>query len=404
MSVDLRTRWDTEVRAIAPEAFFDADFPAALERNADLLESAAHLPLKPLIVDVEGAGWTLHRDDTGVTRVSPGRSAAGDRAGEVRLTAGQLSDLVNDQVTPVGLMTAGTLELKSGRIGRLLDWWLVLRSVWDGRPVHTPGAVAVPADLGKSFTQGDDPARLLAYLESAGYLHLRGVFGADEMARISTEMDAAAPSYLRDDGASWWATLKDGSQRVVRMQRFQERSPAAAALLQDPRMARLAGLSGCGHRPQWAGRNQVEALFKPIGVAHGISDVPWHKDCSLGRHSYNCCSLTVGVSVSGSGPTSGQLRVIAGSHRALVWPSLLDASKLDLPNVALPTETGDVTVHLSCTLHMAQPPTERERRVLYTGFGLPARDAAASAAANARLYTASREGAPRNVTQPVQEN
>jgi len=96
--------------------------------------------------------------------------------------------------------------------------------------------------------------------------------------------------------------------------------------------------------------------------------------------------------------------VIAGSHRALVWPSLLDASKLDLPNVALPTETGDVTVHLSCTLHMAQPPTERERRVLYTGFGLPARDPAASAAANARLYTASREGAPRNVTQPVQEN
>jgi hypothetical protein len=28
-----------------------------------------------------------------------------------------------------------------------------------------------------------------------------------------------------------------------------------------------------------------------------------------------------------------------------------------------------VTVHLSCTQHMSQPPVERPRKVLYTGFG-----------------------------------
>ena len=101
----------------------------------------------------------------------------------------------------------------------------------------------------------------------------------------------------------------------------------------------------------------MEALFKPIGVTRGISDVPWHKDCSLGRHSYECCALTVGVSVTGADPRPGQLRVIPGSHRALMWPSLVDASTLGLPDVALATGTGDVTLHLSCTLHMAQPPT-----------------------------------------------
>ena len=40
--------------------------------------------------------------------------------------------------------------------------------------------------------------------------------------------------------------------------------------------------------------------MKPIGIVEGISDVPWHKDCSLGRHSYRCCSLTVGISVTGA--------------------------------------------------------------------------------------------------------
>jgi ectoine hydroxylase-related dioxygenase (phytanoyl-CoA dioxygenase family) len=151
--------------------------------------------------------------------------------------------------------------------------------------------------------------------------------------------------------------------------------------------------------PRWSGDgNRIEALFKPIGVREGISDVPWHKDCSLGRHSYRCCSLTVGISVTGAGPGSGQLRVIAGSHRALVWPSLLDTSKLGLPEVALATGTGDVTVHLSCTLHMAEPPTVAERRVMYTDYSLPFPDPDAAEAAAARSRAA-REAAPLTTSQ-----
>ena len=109
--------------------------------------------------------------------------------------------------------------------------------------------------------------------------------------------------------------------------------------------------------------------MKPIGVVEGISDVPWHKDCSLGMHSFRCCGLTVGISVTGADARSGQLRVVAGSHRALVQPAFV-RSESDLPVIDLPTSTGDVTVHCSCTLHMSQPPVERERRVAYTGFGL----------------------------------
>ena len=102
----------------------------------------------------------------------------------------------------------------------------------------------------------------------------------------------------------------------------------------------------------------------------GISDLPWHKDCSLGRHSYDCSSITVGISVTGADDKSGQLAVVAGSHRANLQPNFIHPY-LDLPVVALPTKAGDVTVHLSCTLHMSHPPIERERRVMYTSFSLP---------------------------------
>lgn len=63
----------------------------------------------------------------------------------------------------------------------------------------------------------------------------------------------------------------------------------------------------------------------------------------------------------------------------------------------LPTTTGDVTLHLSCTTHMAQPPVSAERRVLYTGFGLPPADVEASRR-RFRLRLA-REAAPVTVSQ-----
>jgi hypothetical protein len=75
----------------------------------------------------------------------------------------------------------------------------------------------------------------------------------------------------------------------------------------------------------------------------------------------------------------------------------------DIPEVDLPTKTGDVTLHLSCTLHMAQEPTERERRVMYTTFVLPplaASDPSAEAAAVERLR-AIREASPTTVSQPT---
>ena len=57
-------------------------------------------------------------------------------------------------------------------------------------------------------------------------------------------------------------------------------------------------------------------------------------------------------------------------------------------------------MHCSCTLHMSQPPVERERRVMYTGFGLPAKEAAGEGQQRAMAAIgAVREGAYKTVSQ-----
>ncbi len=299
----------------------------------------------------------------------------------------------------MAMFSAGRLDQPDGTLPDLLDWSLILRAVIDERPVVMPSSIGFDGlDLTRSFRIDDDPDEIRHFLETAGFLHLDGVFGEDEMGQISADMDAASPNYSPDDGQSWWATVDGGVNTLVRMQGFDRYSPTTATLLDaDPRLAFLGSLPADGHVQGKMRNNRVEALFKPIGVVAGISDVPWHKDCSLGRHSYECCSLTVGISVTGADAASGQLRVVAGSHRATVWPAFV-RDGTGLPEIELPTRTGDVTVHLSCTNHMAQPPVTRERRVLYTGFGLPHADAAAARAARDRLR-ADREAAPLTVSQ-----
>jgi hypothetical protein len=286
-----------------------------------------------------------------------------------------------------------------------LDWWLVIRALVDRRPIHVPGDIAftdrdgTPLDLHRSFSLGDRLEDMRHFLETAGFLHIAGVFSGDEMAAVSRDIDAYRHQYVEGDGRSWWATTEDGARRLVRLQSFDERSAATRSILSDPRFRKIGEISGDGHEHRGLEGNAIEALIKPLHVVEGISDLPWHKDCSLGRHSYECCSLTVGISVTGAGADSGQLKVIAGSHRALMWPALLsNPERCGLPVVELPTRTGDITLHLSCTHHMSEAPTARERRVMYTGFRLPSVNVSSSNESRARINRA-REVAYKTVSQ-----
>ncbi len=406
ISVDVRTRVDGVRPLFDAGRFFDAELPARVEEHAAAIVPA--LPFirpRPLTVEVDGEAWTLTADDRGITVERCARPDDAHTTANVALASEQLADLADDQQTFMSLWASGALEQRAGNVGHLCDWWLVLRAALDGTPIYQPGAVELndpdgrPLDLARAFRPDDDPDEMRHFLVTAGFLHIEGLFETAEMNAISADMDRAVPTYTEGDGRSWWARTADGGSRLVRMQGFDRESDGALALTEDPRFLGLAELAQSGHVfGRKRASNKIEALFKPIGVTEGISDIPWHKDCGIGRHSYDCCGLTVGISVTGADEVSGQLWALAGSHRALVWSGILQP-ELDLPQVPLATQTGDVTLHLSCTMHMAQPPVERERRVMYSGFSLPPlaeADTEALAAARARLG-AVREGAPLNV-------
>jgi len=395
MSVDLRTRVDAQQGPVAASVFFRETLPPLLDAHQPLIAPGANeLRLRPFCIETDGEPWTLAWREDRVS-VAPGHQGQA----RVKLSADQLRDLVHDQSTPIAWMSNRLLDLPEGGLGDVLNWWLVLRAALDGRRIHARGDVTFDTPVRRSFTPDASDEELRGFLEEKGYLHIEGLFSEEEMAAVAADFPVAAPHYAKGDPLAWFATTRDGVEHLVRMEGFDRFSPATVELIDSPKFQRIGGIPGIGHVSARKPGNRVGALSKPIGVVKGISDVPWHKDCSLGRHSYECCSLTVGISVTGADAGSGQLRVLPGSHRALMWPAPCVQPGLDLEPLDLPTRTGDVTVHLSCTLHMSQPPVTSTRKVLYTGFGQRPSDPAAAEANRLRLASV-RSKTHTSISQP----
>lgn len=367
LSLDFRTRTIDNVGDVDPHEFHRDRVPALLEQRSELASAAfASSGLDSITVAVDDAAYTWRMDGSGSLEVVPGdlgRASA-------NLSSAWFSDIVNDVRSTVALMIDGSEVMARGRIVHLTMWEPVLRALVDGRPAYRPGLIGFtdregsPLDLNRSFTLDDDPAELAHFLAEAGFLHLRGVFTHDEMDVLSAEIDRWRDRMEPDDRRAWFATVDDERVcvRVTNLGKNDVEFPHAE------RLAPIAALIGDGH--EYSG---TDLLVKPVGVIEGISDLPWHKDCALGMHSYRCASITFGVSVTASGPDNGHLGVLAGSHR--VNMALFELNDgVDLPQVFLTTEPGDVTVHLSCALHCATPPVHSERRVTYSSFSLPGAD------------------------------
>jgi ectoine hydroxylase-related dioxygenase (phytanoyl-CoA dioxygenase family) len=381
MSIDLRTRVDSDQVSIEAAPFFRDALPDLLDdTHALIAPAAARFPLKDFCLEVDAEPWTLSWQSDRVS-IRPGHSGVA----RARLSTEQLSDIVNDQLTPIALMSNAILDMPEGSLPDFMNWWLILRGALDARRVYVNGDLDLASDRPRSFSCDDDDEEMRLFLEEFGYLHIRNVFDAEEMAAVAVDFDVAAPHYEKGDVRAWFATTRDDEEHLVRMEGFDRYSKTTTELLQEERFQRIGRIPACGHVSARKSGQRAAALVKPIGVVKGISDLPWHKDCSLGRHSYECCSLTVGLSVTGADAESGQLRVLPGSHRALIWPAPCVQPGLDLQPLDLPTETGDVTVHLSCTQHMSQAPVARPRKVVYSGFSQAPADPEAAAANRARI-------------------
>jgi ectoine hydroxylase-related dioxygenase (phytanoyl-CoA dioxygenase family) len=163
--------------------------------------------------------------------------------------------------------------------------------------------------------------------------------------------------------------MADGTRRCVRVRWALDASPLLKDVVTGPAYARIEKLFEGYQRTQGAPFS-CEALIKPAGKVASVTDLPWHRDCAGIGCGSHVPAFAVGFPLSATNEEVGMLRVVAGSHRASC-PAPEDAPGYDsgLPVINLPTQPGDLTIHVSCTLHGTLTSTASERTVVYQSFG-----------------------------------
>ena len=297
----------------------------------------------------------------------------------VELDPRSWSDFVCELRSSFSLLYAGDATFERGGMGDLAQWEPVLRVVLDGQAMYDLAAPpplqdgdGEPLVLDRSFGLEDSDDEMRSFLQVAGFVHLRSVFGANEIEAMREVVRAAVARARPDDQRSWWTTV--GSREVCnRVIYLNEQSELVAALGSDRRMRRIADLGGRELRDATDRLDGDSVVIKVPGAQTGLADLPWHRDCGMGGHPVMCPVLNVGIQLDAASPANGQLLMIAGSHKGTSRLPTDEETK-SLPVAALRTRPGDVTAHFGHTLHSAPPPSDLGapgRRALYVTFVQP---------------------------------
>ena len=354
---------------------YHTDFLPGLVASRGRLVSADVAGLEPIALRVGDASFSYTPSAAGVEITAGSESAAT----VVEMSADAFSDFVNEVHSATGLALGGKLAFDRGELAALQRWEPALRALYTGRPIWTAGAAAdlvdrsgAPLDLARRFTPEDSDQEMRAYLEVAGFLHVRGVFGPDEIAELGAELDRVRGLLEPGKGDCWWSTTTSGEQVVTRINYLDRLSGRLAAECFEPRVQRLGRLLGAHYRVCDDRLDGPMAFVKNSNVAQGLGDLNWHQDDGLGGHPVMCPLMQVGVQLDAADAENGQLWVLAGSHRYTNHP-LTWGEEDGLPVVRIVTEPGDVTVHYGDIFHTTPPPTgpNAGRRVLYFKFAEP---------------------------------
>jgi len=331
--------------------------------------------LEPLAFVVDDASYTYVPTAGGI-ELLPGREQAST---VVELAAQAFSDLVNEVHSVSGLAMGGKLTFARGDLAGLHRWEPTLRAVYSGRPIWTPAvaeklvdATGRRLDLSRTFEPDDGDDEMRAYLQVAGFIHVKRVFDREEVRRLGAELDRVRAALTPGEGDCWWSTTADGRQVVTRINYLDRWSEFLRDTGFDARVTRLGRLLGSHYRYCDDRLDGPMAFIKNSNVAQGLGDLLWHQDDGLGGHPILCPLMQVGVQLDVANAENGQLWVLAGSHEYTNHP-MQWGEESGKPVVRLVTEPGDVTVHYGDIFHTTPPPTGANagRRVLYFKFAEP---------------------------------
>jgi hypothetical protein len=324
----------------------------------------------------DGRAWSYEPRDGGIVI----RADAGDATTVMALGHDEWEGLVHDYESAPGLLYGGRVRCPRGNAMRFVLWEPALRAMYTGRPVFVPEEADLrdrhgePLDVGRSFRlDDDDPEDMAHFLRTAGYLCVRGLFDEGEVAAFRAEALELRSEAVKGDKVSWWARGPQGEELCCRVTRAAEK-PGLGTLKSDPRIERLAALSGETLERRDGEGSGVTCIYKLPGMTAGLADLPWHRDCGMGGHALMCPVYLCSVYLTHGNADSGELRFLPGSHRGTY--GFQEASSPRAPvGAGFRAQPGDATLHCGDVMHAAPSPARRDldayRISAVTGFSRP---------------------------------
>jgi len=317
----------------------------------------------------------------GLTRVDIVRGVSADAEVVLELPLEAWRDYVYEFRTRFGLLYSNAVRFIRGNFELWDTWEPAIRCMYSGRQIYNPEALAFldldgsPLDLHRRFDLDDPPEQLAHFLRTTGYLVVQGAF-TERLQEISDEVNRLTEAAREGELWSWWATERTTERRFpYRLLYMGQRSKLIAAMDDDPMVRFLVGLCGEDVVPV---PDRVEghlAVLKPFGKGaqvSGFATLPWHKDCGFGGCPITCPATQVGIQLDAANADSSQLWMMAGSAGKICHDRPSEEQLALLPIVALETEAGDATVHMTCGLHAGPDPSgPNSRRTLYIPFYNP---------------------------------
>ena len=200
--------WIDEIASSFPMhdfvAFHRNEFPPLIAKNGHLTDGDLRgaPPLAFRLAD--GMTFTYVATDESM------RVVEGDHDAEtvVEISEQGFSDVINELLMASGAVNTGRAQIVRGSLAGWKRWEPSLRALWSGRKIFSSAIAAAslidrngqPLDLKRSFTVDDSDDDLRDYFTTAGYLHIRGVFTADEVELLSAEVERCRANTTPGDG------------------------------------------------------------------------------------------------------------------------------------------------------------------------------------------------------------